>query len=169
MPDHFEDFDCNLHAFTSKPNFMRKATSDFMKAFKVLTGFNEEASEISELAINGNRELLIERLEPLLKHDNWGFNKLHLDALKLKTLTEKYHTASITKKSTVSNLTPLHFACLNPHAEVVEQMLQQNSDFNITDSHNQKPIHYAAICSQPGPLKVLLEKGASVFDVNTLK
>lgn len=30
-------------------------------------------------------------------------------------------------------------------------------------------MHFAAICSSPGPLQVLIEKGANVFDFNTEK
>jgi len=32
------------------------------------------------------------------------------------------------------------------------------------DSLNNKPIHYAAICTSPGPIALLIEKGANVFD-----
>lgn len=43
--------------------------------------------------------MLIWAIEPMIKQENYGFNKLHLDALKLENLTDKYHTASITKKA----------------------------------------------------------------------
>ena len=48
----------------------------------------------------GNRDLLIWVMEPLIKLENYGFNELHLDVLKLDDLTKKYHTASVTKKAT---------------------------------------------------------------------
>jgi hypothetical protein len=38
-------------------------------------------------------------MEPIMKQENYGFNELHLDVLKLDKLTKKYHTASITKKA----------------------------------------------------------------------
>ena len=39
----------------------------------------------------------------------------------------------------------------------------------MQDNHQNKPIHYAAVCESSGPLKILLEKGASVFDMNGQK
>ena len=63
-------------------------------------------------------------IEPLIQHENYGFNKLHLDVLKLDKLTEKYATVSITKKSqSAANITPLHLACINPNVEVLETLL----------------------------------------------
>jgi hypothetical protein len=70
-------------------------------------------------------------IEQNLKLENFGFNKLHLDVLKLKVLTEKYHTASITKKAANCNITPLHLACLNPSQIVLKTLLEQNNDFNV--------------------------------------
>ena len=101
-----------------------------------------------------------------MKNEGFGFNKVHLDALKLDRLTEKYHTASITKKANAcSNCTPLHFAALNPNKNVIKTLLDQNGDFNVlTSASNWKPIHFAALCSSSGPLEVLIQKGASVYD-----
>lgn len=66
--------------------------------------------------MTGNRELAASFIEPKLQHENYGYNKLHLDALKLDKLTEKYATISITKKGTQDyNVTPLHFAATNPN------------------------------------------------------
>lgn len=48
-------------------------------------------------------------------------------------------------------------------------LLEQNNDINVFDTQNNKLIHFAAICSQPGPLLLLIEKGANVFDFNTEK
>jgi ankyrin repeat protein len=113
--------------------------------------------------------MLIHGIEPKLKLDNYGFNKLHLDVLKLSELTEKYHTASITKKAANWNVTPLHLAALNPSAKVMQTLLDQNNDFNVVDNQNNKPIHYAACCETPGALKILLERGANVFESNMQK
>jgi ankyrin repeat protein len=46
-------------------------------------------------------------------------------------------------------------------------LLDQNNDVNVMDNQNNKPIHYAAVCSQPSSLELLFEKGASAYDVNT--
>ena len=37
------------------------------------------------------------------------------------------------------------------------------------DVHNNKLMHYAACCASDGPIKVLLEKWCSIFDINTKK
>ena len=36
---------------------------------------------------------------PRVESENFGYNKLHFDVLKLDKLTEKYATVSITKKA----------------------------------------------------------------------
>ena len=50
-------------------------------------------------ALTGNRELAASFVAPKVKHENYGFNKLHLDVLQLDKLTDKYATQSITKKA----------------------------------------------------------------------
>ncbi len=73
-------------------------------------------------------------MEPLIKQENYGFNELHLDVLKLDKLTKKYHTASITKKANSSGMiTPLHLACINPNKNVLSTLLEQNNDINVMD------------------------------------
>lgn len=105
----------------------------------------------------------------MVKQENYGYNQLHLDVLKLDKLTQKYHTASITKKAAQSGITPLHLACLNPSKAVLATLLQQNNDINVADYQINKPIHFAAICSAPEPLQLLIDKGANVFDMNNEK
>ena len=58
-------------------------------------------------------------IEPLIKHDHYGFNNLHLEVLSMKKITDKINTASITKKCARSFITPLHLACLNPNKAVI--------------------------------------------------
>ena len=90
--------------------------------------------------------------------------------LKLDHLSEKYHTASITKKAgSCGNCTPLHFAALNPNKNVLQALLKQNNDFNVMTTGNLKPIHFAAKCESSGPLELLIEKGASIYDLTTEK
>lgn len=109
-------------------------------------------------------------IEPCVSFENYGFNQLHHDVLKLDKLTDKYHTTSITKKAFSSkNITPLHLAAINPHEEVIETLLNQNPEFNVTDEHLWKPIHYASACVGSGPIKVLLKKGANLNDLTNEK
>ena len=114
--------------------------------------------------------MVAHNLKDKIKHENFGFNQLHYDVVKLDKLTDKYATASITKKGiSDNNVTPLHFACINPNVEVLEKLLAQSPEVHVADGSLNKPIHFAACCSSPEPLKLLLEKGANVFDVNNTK
>ena len=145
---------------------MDKAT---FQAFTLARGVEQDL-QLSSLAKFSNRELLVQLLEPKIKFENYGFNKLHLDVVKLDELTEKYATQSITKKaSSDHNVTPLHFACTNPNIAVLEQLLKQTSDIHVQDSMLNKPVHFAACCESPEPLKLLIEKGAGLFDVNSYR
>jgi ankyrin repeat protein len=95
---------------------------------------------------------------------------LHLDVLKLDQLKDKIHTASVTKKApSAGSITPMHLACINPNKEVLRTLIKQNNDINVLDDKGYKPIHYAAACSDPGPMQVLLENGANLFDFTTQK
>ena len=124
----------------------------------------------TQLGLEGNREMVAHNLKEKIKHENFGFNQLHYDVVKLDKLTDKYATASITKKGiSDNNVTPLHFACINPNVEVLEKLLNQSPEVHVADGSLNKPIHFAACCSSPEPLKLLLEKGANVFDVNNVK
>ena len=90
--------------------------------------------------------------------------------LTLDKLTEKIHTASITKKA-ISDMqvTPLHFACVNPNIEVLKTLLDQSDQINVMDAMSAKPIHFAAVNQSPEALKLLIEKGANIFDQDNLK
>ena len=117
--------------------------------------------------MTGNRELAAFFVESKVKHENFGFNQLHLDVLSLDKLTAKYATQSITKKAVSDfNVTPLHFASINPNTAVLETLLKQNMELNVMDSILNKPIHFAACCVESGPLELLIKKGANVFDIN---
>ena len=141
-----------------------------LRVFSRMDLGTNDAHVMLPLAVRtGNIRMAIEIVEKVIEQSNYGFNQLHLDVLKLSELKEKYHTASITKKSNVLGLTPLHFAALNPSQSVIGAMLKQNNDFNVVDTHGNKPIHYAAICSGSGPLQALIESGSTIFDVNAQK
>ena len=62
---------------------------------------------------------------------------------------------------------PVHLACINPNKSVLRDLLEKNIDINVMDQQNYKPIHYAAACSDPGPMQVLLEKGAILTDLTS--
>jgi ankyrin repeat protein len=58
----------------------------------------------------------------------------------------------------------LHCACINPDPSFLKVLLQTEPDMQTMDKDNKKAIHYAAVCSGPEPLMILLQKD----DVNIL-
>lgn len=124
----------NLFAGKSKWQIYRTLTVQFFKAFTLTKlgacsdidpdGDDGITAKIAEIARTGNREFLEFLIGPCVKFENYGFNQLHHDVLKLDKLTEKYHTTSITKKAfSNKNITPLHLAAINPNEEVIETLL----------------------------------------------
>jgi ankyrin repeat protein len=68
-----------------------------------------------------------------------------------------------------NGITPLHFACINPNTDVLLQLLAVNGDLNILDTEMRRPLHYAAVCETSDNLKLLLEKGANITDIDSRK
>ena len=123
-------------------------------------------AQVAQIARTGNRNFVEFIVGPCVKFENFGYNQLHHDALTKQELTEKLNTASITKKAfSNKNITPLHFAAINPSEAVIKKMLDQNPEINVTDEDLWKPIHYASACTGPGPLKILLKHGANLNDL----
>ena len=146
---------------------------DFYKAYRLCVDKISEYHDnlpVRSMVLAGNPKLAAWKLEQLVKHENYGYNQLHLDALTKDKLTEKYHTNSITKKAVSdANVTPLHFACVNPNREVLAKLLEQSPEFNVQDTMLFKPIHFAAVCMDSANLELLVEKGANLFDVTNTK
>lgn len=46
------------------------------------------------------------------------------------------------------------------------ELLAISQQFNFTDELLRKPVHYAAACEGPGPLKVLIENGADTREAD---
>ena len=63
----------------------------------------------------------------------------------------------------------MHFACINPNVEVLSQLLDVNPDFNMQDTDMRRPIHYAAASENADALKLLVEKGANLADIDMQK
>ena len=127
-------------------------------------------AKICQIARTGNRDLVEFLIKPCIKLENYGYNQLHHDVLVKKELTDKLFTASITKKCfSNKNVTPLHLSAINPNEDIIDKLLTQNPDFNVTDDDMWKPIHYASACTGSGPLKVLLKYGANMNDLTNEK
>ena len=68
--------------------------------------------------------------------------------------------ASITKKASDENfkVTPIHCACINPNTKFLKELYNQCADKQIKDSQWRMPVHYAAACESPDPLKFLADQ-----------
>ena len=79
----------------------RTASIEIFKALLLMFGMSMDdiAEKVWDVALSGNKDFLAWIVDFCSKSENFGFNKLHLDVLKLDHLSEKYHTASITKKA----------------------------------------------------------------------
>ena len=49
------------------------------------------------------------------------------------------------------------------------QLLAVNSDLNVIDTEMRRPLHYAAACETSDNLKLLLDKGANITDIDMRK
>lgn len=58
----------------------------------------------------------------------------------------QFKKAAILKQSYTSNFcSPIHTATINSNIELLTYILKHISDFNVGDSQNRKPVHYAAV------------------------
>jgi ankyrin repeat protein len=57
--------------------------------------------------------------------------------------------------------TPLHYACINGHIEVVKYLLSHGVNANAADSSNNTPIHFAAAFGYIKILHLLVEYGSA--------
>ncbi len=58
-------------------------------------------------------------------------------------------------------ITPIHCAAINPNAKYLSKLLGVLPEYNLLDRQQKRPIHYAAACEGPDPLKFLLQKYVS--------
>ncbi|XP_066916228.1 poly [ADP-ribose] polymerase tankyrase-like [Clytia hemisphaerica] len=146
---------------------------DFVK--KHLKAFDNELSSLIdhfyEAVQTGNREMAGEIAKLAIKKDGYGFNFLHDNLLNFtKEKLPSFKAASVTKKTHVSrSIAPMFCACINPNAKYLQEVLNVHDDINISDYAQNRPIHYAAACSGPGPLKLLISRGADVTIPNGQK
>jgi ankyrin repeat protein len=62
----------------------------------------------------------------------------------------------------ILQLTPLHYAAMEGHAEVVQLLLANQADVNARDSTGSTALHYAAFRDHGEIVELLLAKGAQV-------
>ncbi|CAB3253574.1 unnamed protein product [Arctia plantaginis] len=63
-------------------------------------------------------------------------------------------------------LTPLHVACIHGKANIVECLIEMNSDVNATDLNECTPLHYASARGHQNALLLLLHSGANINQAN---
>ena len=57
--------------------------------------------------------------------------------------------------------TPLFYACLNNHVNVIEYCLEVKSDINHVDKFLRTPLHWATKSRAPDAVRILLDKDAN--------
>ncbi|XP_029104653.1 ankyrin repeat domain-containing protein 26 isoform X2 [Scleropages formosus] len=86
------------------------------------------------------------------------------DLAKLKQLAKKNDLNQLDKE----NRTPLHIACANGHAEVVQFLVESKVKLNLCDNQNRSPLMKAVQCQQERCALTLLEHNAdpNLVDIN---
>lgn len=57
--------------------------------------------------------------------------------------------------------TPLFYACLNNHIDVINYCLESKADINHVDKFLRTPLHWATKSRAPDSVRILLEKEAN--------
>jgi ankyrin repeat protein/predicted DNA-binding WGR domain protein len=130
---------------------------------------NTLAEVVGDAVRSGNLALALHLIQIFIKKGGYGFNFLHEEVLKKGKLSP-FKKVSVVKKVTNNySVAPLHAACINPNTAHLESLIAQCDDLGYADLENRRPIHYAAACTTADPLKVLLEHGANIQDVDKNK
>lgn len=100
---------------------------------------------------------------------NYGFSELFVTALSCKDAKiDIPPRVSTNKKCNGQNIiTPVFVACINPNEKVLKALIEQGGEIQMPDTLGYKPIHYAAACEGPEPLKYLLTLGQHVDEAAT--
>lgn len=99
---------------------------------------------------SGNEILSSYLLEKVLKEEDnnliYGYSKDHLECFSKKKNEIQFKKSTMLKQSYTSNFcSPIHCAIVNSNIDLLSYILKHISDFNVGDSYNRKPIHYAAV------------------------
>ena len=169
--NYSNDFD-QEHAvyFLTSP----KTTVDMVKTFLgYFPNFeNVLISKTGEVIRAGRREVAEFLLSRALKNEGYGLNEYYIPALNSKTLdgVREIKKASCTKKAfAISNISPIHCACLNPNADILAHLLAVNPEFTNMDDSLRKPVHYAACCESPEPLKFLASQNIDTREHDNMR
>ncbi len=151
-----------------------KTTVDMVKTFLgYFPNFeNLMISKTGDVIRSGRREVAEFLLARGLKNEGYGLNEFYIPALTSKTLdgVREIKKASCTKKAfAISNVSPIHCACLNPNADILAHLLAVNPEFTNMDDSLRKPVHYAACCESPEPLKYLASQNIDTREHDNMR
>lgn len=127
---------------------------------------------IQPAVLKGNVEKALHFVKDAVKTDGYGYTKWHEAALSGKSMEDVKDIKKMNcgKKTYGGNIvTPIHCACINPHTEVLQHMLNVSYDFQCMDNCMRKPVHYAACSSSPENLKLLAEMHVDTRDHDNVK
>ena len=156
--------------------FVTNRNTDVEKVKKFLGCFPEYEHQVvgcaAEAAMYGNKDVAIFLFEKALKNDGFGVSEFYakvLSATNANAVKDMKKASVIKKAFGYGNLTPLHMACLNPHADVLKKLLDTSSEFAVMDGQMRKPVHFAALCVSDEPMKQLVALNVDPRDVDNLK
>ncbi|KAM9979763.1 hypothetical protein ACTFIZ_006024 [Dictyostelium cf. discoideum] len=139
--------------------------------FKLDPTLNDNVSYNIYYAVRaGNLEVSEHFVKDLFKRGGFGFNNLHSQALSVDGNEEflPFKSVSVTKKPNFGNVTPIHFAAINPKGKYLKQLLDVLSEPSRPDHNSFRPLHYAAACTSPVNVQLLTSKGVELNDLNSL-
>jgi len=129
-------------------------------------------SQISTCVRAGNYKLAGYLIGDLFKRGGYGYNKLHEEVL---TIDDPSKLSPFKKTSTMKKtlggqiITPIHCAAINPNAEILKSLLESSQEFSVPDEKQRKPVHYAAVCEDDGPLRHLISCGVDTREGDHIK
>jgi len=68
----------------------------------------------------------------------------------------------------ILNETPLHYAAESGHLSVVEYLVNQKADINVSDEYDQTPLHLAADNNHFNVFEFLVNKNAKADEIDVL-
>ena len=133
----------------------------------VLNKFVEEQNILDNLylfAQRGNINVLKNYMKKAQDNYSCGFNWLHVGAI-TGELEGSINWFSVVKKAqNNNNISPLHFACINPDVQVLWKLYSVNPDYSSSDFTQRKLVHYAAANHFEQVMEFLIAKGIPCND-----
>ena len=133
---------------------------------------NQFDNQISHCVRAGNYKLAGYLIGDLFKRGGYGYNKLHEEVLTIDDPTKlsPFKKTSTMKKTLGGQIiTPIHCAAINPNPEILKSLLESSQEFSVPDEKQKKPVHYAAVCEDDGPLKHLIDCGVDTREGDQMK